>query len=654
MSIDISNLYFSYGDNTIFENLNLHLPDTGFVVILGSSGSGKTTFLSLLNGFLRQNEGDIIIDRNSLSMVFQSPLLLNYLTVEENVNLVNRLLDDQSEERRKESQENMKRLSLDHLKDKYPYQLSGGEMVRVSICRALAKGSKTLILDEPTGQLDETNSATIYSILKELSKDHLIIMVTHDEINAIRIADYIYRLEKKTLKKEKGNQFHTPYREQKIPVEEKNMRLRDAIYLNRKFLLRKKFRTFFSVLFLSFNLTLIYLGLNLNFHMDETMADLSRQYYSHDVFSMSMEEEIASAGSLHLKKKSIPDDEILSILYLRESYYSLDYFIPSVNEVTVKNKSVSVSFYPSIRPDGSNLKCGKASTKSDEVIVNQSFLNEFQIDEKTALNSSFAFSRETLLYSTSFEATDPVILDYQFHITGISKELKAFNKAIVYYNYESILSDMKKISLPGISDELGLETNLHDMISDAKYDNDDFKSSMLYIRHSEPGKIKESCTALFKKKVSISSPSLDVEESTKEIISNLLKVLTLFLSLNTLVSTMLLFLTVYSFYQDNIRLFALIKAFTRKKRNLFTCAMSMQVIFLLLCMLSTFLFSFFFSILINQFLQRMDYPSFLSVIDMKSHILIILISMAVSLFSCLLPLRKIKDNMISKELEGED
>jgi putative ABC transport system permease protein len=652
MSIDISHLEFAYGENIIFENLNLHLPDTGFVVILGSSGSGKTTFLSLLNGFIRPQKGEIILDRDSLSMVFQSPLLLDYLTVEENISLIDRFegrIDDDS------TQKILSRLDIETLKGKYPYQLSGGEMVRVSICRALKKGSRTLILDEPTGQLDEVNSGNIYSILKSLSKDHLIIMVTHDEINAIRIADYIYRLEGKTLRKEKGNICQThPMSEQKIGKTSADMKMKDAIFLNRKFLSHRKFRLFFSLFFLSFNLTMIYLGLNLKFHMNTTLDRLSEEYYAHDVFSISMEEEIASSGNLHLKKKSLPDDEILSILYIKEAYYSLDYLIPSANEVTLKNKTATISFYPSIKPDTKNLKTGNISMAANQVVVNQSFLNEFQIDEKEALNSTFVFSREILLYSTSFEASDYFSLDYHFSICGIAKEKKAFNKAIVYYPYEYLVSELKKINLPNISEELGKQVTMYDMMEDSTYDSDDFKGTSLYVRNSQPKKIKENCKSYFQKKISVSSPSLEAEESTSEIISNLLKVLTMFLILNMVVSSMLMFLSVYSLYQDNIRLFALIKAFTRKRKNIIISAISTQMIFLFLTMLLTIIFSFLSTTSINVILQSFDYPEFLRIIDMKSHFLVLLISVIVSFFACLFPLRKIKDNMINNELEGED
>lgn len=196
MSIHISHLSFAYGKNIIFDDLNLTLPDTGFVVILGPSGSGKTTFLSLLSGLLKPDKGKIKgNDVNKSSLVFQSPLLLDYLNVEENVALPLLLQGKTMAEISLEVAPVLANLNLEELKEKYPYHLSGGEQVRVAIARGLIKNSKTLILDEPTGQLDEKNSAAIYQTLKDLSHDHLILLVTHDETNGIKLADELYRLE---------------------------------------------------------------------------------------------------------------------------------------------------------------------------------------------------------------------------------------------------------------------------------------------------------------------------------------------------------------------------------------------------------------------------------------------------------------------------
>ncbi len=653
MSIQIQNVNFSYGDHVIFSGLTLLLPENGFVLLLGPSGSGKTTFLSLLNKTLLPESGTITMD-STPSCVFQSPLLLPYLTVEENIALPLLFEGYDLIDALKEVIPYLKRLGLENLKDKLPGQLSGGECVRVSICRGLIKGEKILILDEPTGQLDEMNSANIYQLLKELSKDHLIILVSHDEIRASENADFIYMLKNKRI--ELLKQGRIPQGEKKeeiLPRGKKMMSMKTSFFLNLRFLRMKKKRTFFSILFLSLNCLLLYLGLNLNFHMDTSINSLVEEYYAYNTFSISMVEEVASSGNLHLKKNSIPSDEVLSILNLKKVHYSLDYFIPTAYEINLNKKTFTSSIYPFMEEEKDRLKIGKTTSKETDIIVNPSFVKETGLNEKEILNRKIHFSREILLYSTKFKAENPFRLDFDFTIVGISKEKEAFNKPILYYPYEKMLLSFREIELTNISEELDRNKSLYDLILDSDYDQDDFKSNCLYAENENPERISILSNHYFKKNVKINSPSMDMKESTKDILSSLLKVLSLFLLLNTLSCVMLEFLSVYSLYEDQIRLFALLKAFSTKK-NLGRLVFGLAWIFIFFSLFMTFVFSLFSATIINSILQKNNLVRFLSFFDAKAFFLIILLTILCCFLASFLPLRKIKDSRINKELEGED
>ncbi len=653
MSIQIHDVNFSYGDHVIFSNLSLLMPENGFVLLLGPSGSGKTTFLSLLNKTLLPNSGTITLD-STPSCVFQSPLLLPYLTVEENIALPLLFVGCDLNEATKKVAPYLKRLGLENLKDKFPTQLSGGECVRVSICRGLIKDQHILILDEPTGQLDEMNSANIYQLLKELSRDHLIILVSHDEIRASENADFIYMLKNKKIELIKKNPIQQEKRKEEIiKTEKKKMTMKTSFFLNLKFLKMKKKRTFFSILFLSLNCLLLYLGLNLNFHMDNSIDSLAQEYYAYNTFSVSMVEEVAASGNLHLKKNSIPSDEVLSILNLKKVHYSLDYFIPSAYEINLNKKTFTSSIYPFMEEKKERLKIGNPTTKETDIIVNLSFVKEAGLDEKEILNRKIHFSREILLYSTSFKAEDPFKFDFDFTIVGVSKEKEAFNKPILYYPYEKMLLSFRDIELSNISEELDRERSLYDMIMDSDYDRDDFKSNCLYAENENPEKISTLSNHYFKKKVKINSPSMDMKESTKDILSSLLKVLSIFLLLNTISCVMLEFLSVYSLYEDQIRLFALLKAFSTKK-NLGRLVLGLAGIFIFISLLITFLFSLFSTLVINSFLLKNNLVRFLSFFDVLAFVLIILLTIFCCFIASFLPLRKISDSRINKELEGED
>lgn len=188
--IQVNHVSYSYQEKEVLKDISVSFPDNGFVVLLGKSGSGKTTFLSLLCHVLSLQKGEIKgNEREKISLVFQSSLLLPYLRVKDNVSFP--LLLKNKNDIDTKVKESLMKVGLE---DRDVTTLSGGEKMRVSIARALVLDKPVLILDEPTGQLDEKTSLDIYSILKEIAKDHLVLMVSHDEKNSFLLADVLYEL----------------------------------------------------------------------------------------------------------------------------------------------------------------------------------------------------------------------------------------------------------------------------------------------------------------------------------------------------------------------------------------------------------------------------------------------------------------------------
>lgn len=652
MAIKFIDVSFSYGDNKIFDKLNIELPEVGMVVILGPSGSGKTTFLSLLYGLLSPCCGRILGNEiKDTSYVFQSPLLLNYLTVEENI-AFSRMLVENKTEAIKSVEPILNRLNLTSLKDKYPISLSGGEQVRVSIGRALLKGGKTMILDEPTGQLDDINSNNIYSLLKEISKDHLVILVTHDENNSLKLADRLYHLENKKLILKYSNTIKNRIAKQTM-CKNGSFSLKNAIDINASFLKKKKRRVILSVIFLTFNMILIYLGFNLNNNVEKTLNSLLNEYYSSDVVSISMNEKMASSKGLSLIRKSIPNKEIQNLLKIEEPIYSLSYFLPSTQEIYINKKSVNASYYPVINEKKEKLKYGKSISSIFDVIINESFLKETSLSYEEIINKNVSIKRECLVYSNQLNSSDIIEIDLPFKIVGISKEKTAFNKPIIYYSYFNLYQYLETIYLSNISNELDKKINVTDLLSDSSYDSDDFKGNEILASVSNQFVFKKKGEEIFTN-INITSHSIDVKESTDDILSSLLKILLVFLFLNTISAMMLEFLSIYSLYEENIRLFALIKSFTRNKRNILKTCLSLSLIFYILTIALAFIFSLIFTYIINNVLTYLSFPKFLKSFDVLSFIFIFLLSLVITIFSSLLPLKKIKASEINKQLEGED
>ena len=194
--IKINNLSKIYKDNTqALDNVNLTL-NNNFISIVGQSGSGKSTLLNMIGGIDRPTSGEIIIDDldisklndNELSLyrnknigfIFQSFYLNGNYKVIENVMLPLIIANIKKIEREILATEVLVKLGILHLKDKYASEISGGEAQRVAIARAIVNNPKILLADEPTGNLDSKNGIMVMDLLKEISKDRMVIMVTHN------------------------------------------------------------------------------------------------------------------------------------------------------------------------------------------------------------------------------------------------------------------------------------------------------------------------------------------------------------------------------------------------------------------------------------------------------------------------------------------
>ena len=656
--IKFENVSFYYEkDNYIFKNLNFDLPEIGLVVFLGKSGSGKSTFLSLLSNKLQPVEGKINGIENNIGIVFQSSLLLNYLSVFDNVALPLYLNGKRKEEVNKEIKEVLKLVHLEEFIQKDITKLSGGEKMRVSLARALISNSKSILLDEPTGQLDEKNALEIYRLLKELSKDHLIILVTHDEKNATLFADYIYRLKDGNfiIEKEENKPKVIIDNKEDLKIKKNDLiQNNESFYLSKKYLEKHKIRIIISTIFLAFSLSILYLGLNLSNNINDKMNELLSFYYSNDVASLSLKEEVANAGKMKLTKYQSPDSNSLKKLGISKSYPCFDYFLPKYNEVTIKKTTLDIRFEPVIEENKNKLEIGTGFKDKFDVVVNNLFLESFSINKNEALNRTINIINETLVYTNVFKESDMVNLNFDFKITGISKERSVFNEPIIYYNYWGVYDYFDEINLKNISQSIFKPVSIIDLLNDEKYLDNDITSQKRMIINNDLSNLNTNLDTKYKNKYKLDSKPLLIKENITNIVDSLTKIGLIFLSLILLSAIMLEFISIYSLYDENIRLFALVKTFSSNSSNLFKLAFSTGLYFFLFTLFYSILFSSISTIFINKILTIYNFPKFLKFIDIKSLLLVLLISLSISIPSSVLPLFKIKDKKIKKELEGED
>ncbi len=244
------------------DQVSLDLRDSEFVAVLGPSGSGKTTFLNIVGGLDRYDSGDLIINgvstkrykdrdwdayrNHAVGFVFQSYQLIPHQTVLANVELALTISGIGAQERRQRAQEALEKVGLGDQVHKLPSQLSGGQMQRVAIARALVNDPDILLTDEPTGALDTETSIQVMDLLKEVARDRLVVMVTHNPDLARQYATRIVTLKDGKITGD-TDPFQAPAQAAEEAVHKKlgkaSMGFRTALQLSFRNLRTKKART---------------------------------------------------------------------------------------------------------------------------------------------------------------------------------------------------------------------------------------------------------------------------------------------------------------------------------------------------------------------------------------------------------------------------
>ena len=242
------------------DNVSLSFRDNEFVAILGPSGSGKTTMLNVIGGLDHFDSGDLLIDgistkdfhdrdwdayrNNRIGFVFQSYNLIPHQTILENVELALTLTGVGRAERRQRAREALEKVGLGEHVDKRPSQLSGGQMQRVAIARALINDPEIVLADEPTGALDSTTSVQVMDLLKEVARDRLVIMVTHNPELAQQYATRIVNLaDGKITHDSDPFDVAAAQRREAKPTRKTSMSFLTALGLSARNLMTKKGRT---------------------------------------------------------------------------------------------------------------------------------------------------------------------------------------------------------------------------------------------------------------------------------------------------------------------------------------------------------------------------------------------------------------------------
>ena len=315
----------SYNNQKVLKDITINFRKNEFVSILGPSGSGKTTLLNIIGSLDKYDKGDLIINnkstksftdkqtdayRNScIGFIFQNYNLISHLTIYENIEISLKLKGIKKEIRNKKINNILKEVGLFEYKNKYPNQLSGGQVQRVAIARALINNPKIILADEPTGALDSETSAQIMKLIKKISKDKLVIMVTHNKKIAKDYSDRIIELKDGQIIKD-NKPYNNVINNEKILIEKTSMNFKTALIQSFKNIITKKKRT----LLISIASSIGIIGLGIVLAISNGMNKELKTFEQNTLANLPImiEKEVIDLSTTNETKKNFSDKEIIN------------------------------------------------------------------------------------------------------------------------------------------------------------------------------------------------------------------------------------------------------------------------------------------------------------------------------------------------------
>ncbi len=360
------NKSYTTGDftQTALKNVNLKFRQNEFVAILGPSGSGKTTLLNIIGGLDRYDEGDLIINNrstkkfkdrdwdayrnNCIGFIFQSYNLISHISILANVEMGMTLSGVSAKKRHQKAKKVLEQVGLKNHMHKKPNQLSGGQMQRVAIARALANDPDIILADEPTGALDTKTSVQIMELIREIAKNKLVIMVTHNPDLALEYATRTIKMRDGVVLDDTNPIKKSENDEKEYKIKRTSMGFLSALKLSLNNIKTKKGRTILTSFASSIGIIGIASILSLSNGFDQQIDIFERNTLS----SMPI---IISEQAMNLDEEAMNEMQN-TVKKTEEDYPNFDYIIPEKDiekTLTHKNKITKdyVEYLEKANPD---------------------------------------------------------------------------------------------------------------------------------------------------------------------------------------------------------------------------------------------------------------------------------------------------------------
>ena len=498
---------------TALDKVSLSLRDCEFVAILGPSGSGKTTLLNIIGGLDRYDSGDLIINgistkkytdrdwdsyrNHTIGFVFQSYNLIPHQTVLANVELALTISGVSGAERRRRATEALQKVGLGNQLHKHPTEMSGGQMQRVAIARALVNDPDILLADEPTGALDSETSIQVMELLKEVAKDRLVVMVTHNPELAHQYATRIVQLKDGVIRSDTDP--YEPDTAQLAPPVHKSMGRSSmspltSLSLSFNNLLTKKARTLLTAFAGSIGIIGIALIISLSAGVNQYIDDTERSTLSEyplqilssgmDLTSMLTSGSPASGSGTTAEEGMVPVRQLITQMVAgitSNDLKSLKTYLES-DDCTIAEDASSIEYSYNVQPqiyredaDGSIRQVNPDSSLSSLGISSTSSTNSMM---SSMMNTSvfYQLPESDELYNSQYEVkagrwpekynecvavlgADGTITDYALYALGLrdSAELDKMIQQFAQNQNVDVPTDFKTYRY---SDFIGIQFKL--------------------------------------------------------------------------------------------------------------------------------------------------------------------------------------------------
>lgn len=481
------------------DGVSLNLRDNEFVAILGPSGSGKTTLLNIIGGLDRYDSGDLIINgistkkykdrdwdsyrNHTIGFVFQSYNLIPHQTVLSNVELALTISGVSKAERRKRAKRALEQVGLGDQGHKKPNQMSGGQMQRVAIARALVNDPDILLADEPTGALDSETSIQVMNLLKEVAKDRLVVMVTHNPELAYEYATRIVELKDGVIRSD-SNPFNFDNKTLKVPqhknMGKSSMSLKTSLSLSFNNLKTKKARTILTSFAGSIGIIGIALILSLSNGVNQYIQSIEEETLSeYPLQIQSIGFDITSMMDTQSSDDSTKEDGEVQVFQMLTNIFSRvgSNDLTSLKEYLDSNKgdlskyTKSVEYTYNVVP-----QIYSANTESIRQVNPDRSFAALGLGASSTSNSTMSSMMSTNVFYQMPQNTD--LYQEQYDVKA-GRWPKKYNECVLVLNNNGKISDFMLYTL-GLRDYSELDTMIQQFSQEEKVTVPDNSQSYSY------------------------------------------------------------------------------------------------------------------------------------------------------------------------------